>query len=295
MPRRNRDHEHALRVRHIHPIPRRTSCRMIQSIDTTPIATLAPSPLPSESAGTSTPMSFAAEHSTSPEVPAGRLVARRRAAFPDGGRAPLHEPGPGPHVREPVRARRALHQRQDARAQPRPLVRRSGRARSARALQRRGAQAPGAVPARRSRLPRASMPAGLRGDGATERRRAASCSASRPGPCSRSPATSRSSRRFTTRRASSRIRICPSFGRTCSSITGRRSRSTRSSTSSNGGARTRSSTTAERDAAVNDLIDLVAGVDGILQAQAKPTRDTSSASASGSSARSSNARSTPPC
>ena len=44
-------------------------------------------------------------------------------------------------------------------------------------------------------------------------------------------------------------------------------RSTRSSTSSNGGARTRSSR-AERDAAVDDLIALAAGVDGLLQAQA---------------------------
>jgi hypothetical protein len=54
-----------------------------------------------------------------------------------------------------------------------------------------------------------------------------------------SPATSRSSRRSTTGRASTPTRRCRRCSRTCCSSTGARSRSTRSSTSSSGGARTR--------------------------------------------------------
>ncbi len=50
---------------------------------------------------------------------------------------------------------------------------------------------------------------------------------------------------------------CPSCGRTSSSTTGARNRSTRSSTSWSGCARTRSSRRAERDQAVNELIELV--------------------------------------
>ena len=64
--------------------------------------------------------------------------------------------------------------------------------------------------------------------------------------------------------------LSPTCSRTSSCSTGRRSRSTRSSTSSNGCARTRKlASDAERDAAVEDLIALVGGVDGILQGQAK--------------------------
>ena len=63
-------------------------------------------------------------------------------------------------------------------------------------------------------------------------------------------------------------RACRRCSRTCSSSTGRRSRSTPSSTSWSGGARTRGSTPAARDRAVDDFIALVGAVDGILQAQA---------------------------
>ena len=62
-------------------------------------------------------------------------------------------------------------------------------------------------------------------------------------------------------------------GRTCSCSTGRRSRSTPSSTSSSGVREDASSTDAERDAAVDDLIELVGAVDGILQAQAAADAD----------------------
>ena len=50
-----------------------------------------------------------------------------------------------------------------------------------------------------------------------------------------------------------------------------RSRSTRSSTSSNGCARTPSSTPRQRDQAVDDLIDLVGAVDGICRCRPGPT------------------------
>ena len=86
----------------------------------------------------------------SPQVPARRPVADRRARLPDAGRAALAQPDPGPHLRQHVRPGRALHRRQDARGQPRPLARRPGRARGAGALHRRGAQAPGAVPPHRA-------------------------------------------------------------------------------------------------------------------------------------------------
>ena len=152
------------------------------------------------------------------------------------------------------------------------LVRRPDRARGARALQRRGAQAPGAVPARREARGHEHA-AGLHGDARPERRRAASCSASRRGRCSRSRAISRSSPRSTTRRASSRTPSSPSCGRTCSCITGKRSRSTQSWTSSSGGVRTLSSTRRARDRAVTDLIELVGGVDGMLQLQARSDAD----------------------
>ena len=82
-------------------------------------------------------------------------------------------------------------------------------------------------------------------------------------------ATSSCSRRRTTARASSRMPAFPSCGRTCSCSTGRRSRSTRSWTSWSWLREDARLTKAERDAAVDDLIALVGGVDGILQAQAK--------------------------
>ena len=84
-----------------------------------------------------------------PEVPARRPVARRRPHVPAAGRGALHVAGPGPDLRQHVRAGRALHRREDARGQPRPLARRPGRARGAGAPHRRGAEAPGAVPAAR--------------------------------------------------------------------------------------------------------------------------------------------------
>ena len=58
-------------------------------------------------------------------------------------------------------------------------------------------------------------------------------------------------------------------GRTCSCSTGRRSRSTRSSTRWSGCAKTERLDAAQRDQAVDDLIGLVGAVDGIVQMQAK--------------------------
>ena len=78
------------------------------------------------------------------------LSQGRRARVPVGaGRSAAAEPDPGPHLRQHVRAGRALHRRQDPRGQPRALARRPDRARGAGALHRRGAQAPGAVPPHR--------------------------------------------------------------------------------------------------------------------------------------------------
>ena len=61
-----------------------------------------------------------------------------RLHVPERRRAPPALADPGPHLRQHVRAGRALHRRQDARAEPRPLARRPGRAGSAGALYRRG-------------------------------------------------------------------------------------------------------------------------------------------------------------
>ena len=70
-----------------------------------------------------------------------------------------------------------------------------------------------------------------------------------------------------------RRRASPSCGRTCSCSTGRRSRSTRRSTSSSGAARTPASRGAERDRGVDELIELVGAVDGICQMQARADAD----------------------
>jgi len=60
-----------------------------------------------------------------------------------------------------VRSGRALHRREDARSEPRPLARRPDRARGAGALHRRGDEAPGAVPPHRGRWAAHRMAAGL--------------------------------------------------------------------------------------------------------------------------------------
>ena len=79
----------------------------------------------------------------------GQHVGRRRAPVPDARRAPLPVAGRRTHIRQHVRPGRAIHRREDARRQPRPLARRPARRRGARPLHRRGAQAPGTVsPAR---------------------------------------------------------------------------------------------------------------------------------------------------
>ena len=75
------------------------------------------------------------------------------------------------------------------------------------------------------------------------------------------------------RESIARTPSCRRCSRTSSCSTGRKSRSTPSSTSSSGSAKTRSSRRAARDAAVDDLIALVGGVDGILQAQAAADAD----------------------
>ncbi len=62
---------------------------------------------------------------------------------------------------------------------------------------------------------------------------------------------------------------CRRCGRTCSCSTGARSRSTPSSTSWSSSRENARIGNAERDAAVDDLIELVGAVDGILQAQAE--------------------------
>ena len=69
------------------------------------------------------------------------------AAVPAADERALPVADPGPHVRQHVRAGRALHRRQDRSSSASDhCARRPGRARSAGALHRRGAQAPGAVP-----------------------------------------------------------------------------------------------------------------------------------------------------
>ena len=118
------------------------------------------------------------------EVPARRPVARRAPVVPRRRRAPPAVADPGAVVREHLRPGRALHRRQDARAEPRPLAGRSGRARGAGALHRRGAEAPGAVPPdrdddRRGNACRLHIPA------AAQRRRVGGARRSRPGRCSR--------------------------------------------------------------------------------------------------------------
>ena len=52
------------------------------------------------------------------EISSRQHVRRGRAAVPDTRRAPLPVAGRGTHVRQHVRARRAIHRREDARCQP---------------------------------------------------------------------------------------------------------------------------------------------------------------------------------
>ncbi|EWS62587.1 hypothetical protein Y695_04182 [Hydrogenophaga sp. T4] len=85
-----------------------------------------------------------------PHLPARRSVAGRRTALPEPGRAPVPQPGAGPHLRQHVRPGRTLHQRQDAGGEPRALARRPDRAGGHRALHRRRAETPGAVPPHRT-------------------------------------------------------------------------------------------------------------------------------------------------
>ena len=115
-----------------------------------PSATPSASRCPSASAGTSTATSSAAAASTSPRSSCPTACRRStQLTFLSADEQRFCSPGPGPHLRQHVRPGRALHRRQDARGQPRPLARRPGRARGAGALHRRGAQAPGAVPPHR--------------------------------------------------------------------------------------------------------------------------------------------------
>ena len=69
------------------------------------------------------------------------------------------------------------------------------------------------------------------------------------------------------RQSISRTPTCPSCSRTCSSTTGRRRASTRSSTSWNDPAR-RQIDLQHRSRSVDELIELVVAIDGILQEQA---------------------------
>ena len=186
------------------------------------------------------------------DVIRGRTLDFAKRFLPDGlsrgrpprvshrGRAAPAEPDPGPHLRQHVRPRRALHRRQGARREPRARAGRPERAAGARALRRRRAQAPGAVPPHRADVRgRHARRLHLRRRNRTPSRRP--CSRSRPGRCSPSPATSSSSCSRTIGRASTRTPTCPSSGRTCSCTTRGRNRSTRSSTRWSGCARTRSS------------------------------------------------------
>ena len=75
-----------------------------------------------------------------------------RLDVPHRERATAAEPDPGPHLRQHVRPGRALHRRQGARREPRVRARRPERAAGARALRRRGDQAPGAVPPHRAHV-----------------------------------------------------------------------------------------------------------------------------------------------
>ena len=72
-----------------------------------------------------------------------------RLSFLDDDEKRLVSQIQGPHLRQHLRTRRALHRREDARNQPRALARRPDRARGASALHRRRIEAPGAVPPRR--------------------------------------------------------------------------------------------------------------------------------------------------
>ena len=84
-----------------------------------------------------------------PQVSSGRAFAGRCVHDPVGRRKAVREPDPGPHLRQHLRAGRALHQCQGPGAEPRSLVRRPGCARGAGSVQRRGVEAPGAVPPHR--------------------------------------------------------------------------------------------------------------------------------------------------
>ena len=81
------------------------------------------------------------------EVPAGRALARRGAAILDPHRTAFHEPDSGPHLRQHVRAGGTLHLRQSDGGFSGSRPGGSGRSGSPGALQRRGAEAPGVVPA----------------------------------------------------------------------------------------------------------------------------------------------------
>ena len=211
------------------------------------------------------------------EVPARRPVEGRASSpFLAAGRGALPVADPGPHLRQHVRPGRALHRRQDRSRSAdghwlgdqvalEALVRftdeelkhqelfrrleRDGRRRHARGLRLRAA-----AERRRRRGARQVDLGGARPD---LRHRALHAGAL--------PLEHRARRR-----------ACPSCGRTCSCSTGRRSRSTRSSTSWSGGARTRGSRRAERDQGVDDLIELVGAVDGICRCRPRPTPTTSS-------------------
>ena len=180
--------------------------------------------------------------------------------------------GAGPHLRQHVRAGRALHRRQGAGDQPRPLARRPGRARSAGAPDRRGTQAPGDVPpagdddgarhARRLPLPAAAQRRGAGGAGRIDLGRAGAGVRHRAVLAGALPQQHRRPRRRSTR-----------CGRTCSCSTGRRSRSTPSSTRWSGCARTSGSTRRSATRRSSELIGLVGAVDGIVQMQAKADAD----------------------
>ena len=140
--------------------------------------------------------------------------------------------------------------------------------RGARALHRRGAEAPGALPPHRDDVA-AQHAGGLRVRAAAERRRAVSCSASRRGPCSRLTchieiftqvhyrAEHRARRRDV---AAVQGRAVLPLARGVAARDPRRARMAPREDAK--------LTPAERDAAVDDLIALVAGVDGLLQMQA---------------------------
>ena len=148
---------------------------------------------------------------------------------------------------------------------------RPGRAGSPGAHDRRGAQAPGAVPPPRNADGRRHA-CGLRASGRTQRRRHrgarqehlgragadAGHRAVHAGPLPRQHRAARPT--------------SASCGGTCSCSTGRRSRSTRCSTSSSSCARTRALTPPQRDAAVGDLIDWSARSTASCRPRPRPMR-----------------------